>query len=54
MNVNVRKYISAIIAPFITSQNDPCKKTDLQDNLEAGYAPVYSHIIGVQAMPYCP
>ena len=28
------------------------KKTGLQDNLEAGYAPVYSHIIGVQAMPY--
>jgi hypothetical protein len=26
------------------------KKTCLQDNLEAGYAPVYSHIIGAQAM----
>ena len=28
------------------------KINGLQDNLEAGYAPVYSHIIGVQAMPY--
>ena len=47
-------HFSAILALLIKSRNGPCEKAYLQDNLEAGCTPVYSHIIGVQAMPYCP